>query len=647
MLIVRLGVLLAVLGCVVAVPAQASADVQARLEDNKVVVTVDGKLFTCYKFDKSQKYPYFWPVVGPTSGQSVTTETSEPYPHHHSLFFGCDRVNGGNYWQDTNEQGQILSQGPRIVKSPGGKVVLEDECLWQQPGKEPVIRDHRRIEIVAPSEGLRLIDFSITLEPLTDIRILQTNHSLFAARVVPELSVTSGGTLINAEGATSEKGTFNVASPWCDYSGARNGIAEGIAILQHPSNRWYPSPWFTRDYGFFSPTPMNWLEGDKLDLPKGQRLTLNYRVIVHAGDSKQAGLSTLFDTYKQTKPAESPSAQATLEHIRVSDDGRGFVTETGSRFTPWGFNYDHDETGRLIEDYWSAEWSKVEEDFREMRQLGANVVRIHLQLGKFMQGPAEPNAASLAMLARLVEVAERERLYLDVTGLACYHKPDVPAWYDGLPEQARWEVQACFWEAVAGRCAESPAVFCYDLMNEPVAPGDKKETDWLLGELDGKYFVQRISLDLSDRTSQQVAKAWVNRMVKAVRSRDRRHLITVGVIPWVQFFPKAKPLFYSKEVAKNLDFASVHFYPETGKVDQAVTALAAYNIGKPVVIEETFPLKCSVSELDGFFEKSRATACGWIGFYWGKTPAEYRGSDKPSDALTLAWLDLFQKQGRF
>ena len=87
------------------------------------------------------------------SGQSITTETSEPYPHHHSLFFGCDRVNGGNYWQDTNERGQILSQGPKIVESSGGKVVLADECLWQQPGKEPIIRDRRNIVIVAPEQG--------------------------------------------------------------------------------------------------------------------------------------------------------------------------------------------------------------------------------------------------------------------------------------------------------------------------------------------------------------------------------------------------------------------------------------------------------------------------------------------------------------
>jgi hypothetical protein len=280
------------------VPA-ASQKVTAEIEKDQVVINIDSKLFTCYKFAGSHKYPYFWPVNGPLSGRSITTETSEPYPHHHSLFFGCDRVNGGNYWQEANEQGQILSQGPKIAEATGERVVLNDICLWKQPGKEPVIEDTRQITISAPSETLRIIDFKITITPLVDIEILKTNHSLLAARVVPELSVQSGGTLINAEGNTSEKGTFGVASAWCDYSGTRNDLTEGIAILQNPANRWYPSKWFTRDYGFFSPTPMYWLEGDKLNLAKGEKLTLEYRVVVHAGDSKTANVAGLFNQYKQ------------------------------------------------------------------------------------------------------------------------------------------------------------------------------------------------------------------------------------------------------------------------------------------------------------------------------------------------------------
>ncbi len=276
----------------------AGQKVTAALDKDKIAVTIDGKLFTCYKFAADQKYPYFWPVNGPLSGKSITTETSDPYPHHHSLFFGCDHVNGGNYWQDVNTRGQILSQGPKIITASGERIVLADTCLWKQPNKEPIIKDTRQITISAPSQTLRIIDFKVTMIPLVDIEILKTNHSLFSARVMPELGVSSGGTLINAEGQTGEKGTFGVASPWCDFSGTRDGVTEGLAILQNPGNRWFPSKWFTRDYGFFSPTPMYWLEGDKLNLAKDEKLTLEYRVVVHAGDSKTANVATLFDQYK-------------------------------------------------------------------------------------------------------------------------------------------------------------------------------------------------------------------------------------------------------------------------------------------------------------------------------------------------------------
>ena len=296
----------------------APQKVAATLEDEYVEVSVDGKLFTRYKvagepftygnatrggkrlssyrLEDAPKYPYFYPVIGPASGKSVTTELSEPYPHHHSLYFGCDRVNNGNYWQDVNRRGRIISQGPKIVDASGDRVLVTDECLWKQPRKAPVIRDARRILITAPNDRLRFIDFEITLEALTDVLIEKSNHSLFSARITPELSVKSGGTIINADGKTNPEGTHGVVSPWCDYFGTRDGITEGMAIFQHPANRWYPCRWFTRDYGFFSPTPMNWLE-ESLEIPKGETLTLRYRVVVHAGDATTAKVAGLFEHY--------------------------------------------------------------------------------------------------------------------------------------------------------------------------------------------------------------------------------------------------------------------------------------------------------------------------------------------------------------
>jgi len=297
-------VYLIAVGCSILTPVElgtsaqvAPQQVTAKIEKDKIVVTIGGKLFTCYKFGSSQKYPYFWPANGPASGKSITTESSQPYPHHHSLFFGCDRVNGGNYWQEENERGQIVSQGPNIIEACGDRVVFIDKCLWRQPGKDPIILDQRRVFISAPNESIRFIDFEISLQPLADIRILKTNHSLFSARVAGELSVQSGGTIVNAEDKSGEKETFGVASPWCDYSGTRSGVTEGIAILQHPNNRWFPCKWFTRDYGFFSPTPMFWLKDGQVELAKGETLTLRYRVVVHTGDAKAADINELFKQY--------------------------------------------------------------------------------------------------------------------------------------------------------------------------------------------------------------------------------------------------------------------------------------------------------------------------------------------------------------
>jgi hypothetical protein len=342
------------------------------------------------------------------------------------------------------------------------------------------------------------------------------------------------------------------------------------------------------------------------------------------------------------------AADHPMERIRIGKDKRSFVLEpSGRRFTPWGFNYDHDERGRLLEDYWDAEWAKVEKDFAQMRKLGANVVRIHLQLGRFMEKPDQPNARSLDRLAKLLALAQRERLYLDLTGLGCYHKKDVPAWYDKLSEKDRWGVQARFWEAVARRCAKYPAVFCYDLMNEPVVSGGRrKDGDWLGPPFAGKHFVQFINLDQGKRERPAIARAWVHRLAAAIRKHDKRGLVTVGLVDWsLDRKGRLTSGFVPEKIIGELDFLCVHLYPEKGKVDEALKTLSGFALGKPVVVEEMFPLRCSIKELAEFIDRSGKYAAGWMGFYWGKPPEELRKSGTIADAITQQWLELFEKKG--
>lgn len=342
--------------------------------------------------------------------------------------------------------------------------------------------------------------------------------------------------------------------------------------------------------------------------------------------------------------SDEPTATSALDWIKVSEDGTHFVSQkTDQPLVFWGFNYDHDDTGRLLDDYWRQEWPTVIEDFQEMKDLGANVVRIHLQLPRFMETTEQPNKEALEQLAELVRLAEGTGLYLDITGLGCYHKQDVPAWYDELAEADRWDVQARFWRAVASVCKDSPAVFCYDLMNEPVLTGGKGD-GWLVGEpLGGKYFVQRITRDMAGRTNHEVAKAWVEKLTGAIREVDPRHLITVGVIPWALVFKGAKPLFHDPEVGKSLDFVSVHFYPKKDQLEETLEALKVYEVGKPLVIEEIFPLQAGMEQTSQFIEKSKSHVDGWISFYWGKTIEENQKAGDIKGAIVAEWLKAFRE----
>jgi len=284
-------------------PLHAREKLEATQIGSRIDVTIGGKFFTSYRTAEDEKYPFFFPVNGP-SGSSVTSMRNGEYPHHSSLFFGCDKVNGGNYWQEGLDRGRIVSKDPVLESKSGNEIIILDACDWTRPNAPQPIRDTRRIVISAPSPELRQIDFDITLEALEEVVIQKTNHSLFSARMDPDLTPAFGGTMINADGTKGEKQTFGKPSPWLACFGSRGGkTTEGLAILQHPQNPGYPTPWFTRDYGFLSPTPMFWPANNKdTRIAKGGKLRLCYRLLVFSGTAETAGVAGIFTEFSASKP---------------------------------------------------------------------------------------------------------------------------------------------------------------------------------------------------------------------------------------------------------------------------------------------------------------------------------------------------------
>jgi hypothetical protein len=328
---------------------------------------------------------------------------------------------------------------------------------------------------------------------------------------------------------------------------------------------------------------------------------------------------------------------ADLEMITIAPDQKGFVLQpSGERYVPWGHNYASvDILERLAHDP-----ARVEREFREMKDAGTTVARIHPEMLRILVGPDEADSSALDQLRTLLEIAGNAGIYLKITGLANYNIEDRAAWYDALDESDRWKAQAFFWETMARTCAGSPVVFAYDLVNEPAAIGQPSD-GWYMGRMGDVEFCQRLSLNPDGRTGDEIFREWTQCMVAAIRRQDQTHLITMGMFP----FPGAY-----KAAAEQLDFVSPHLYPKLGKVDAEIELLKRFDWGKPIVIGETFPLSCGVDDEREFLLKSRAFAHGWIGHWPDESPAELaelkkNGTATIQNEIWLSWVELFREIG--
>jgi hypothetical protein len=312
-------------------------------------------------------------------------------------------------------------------------------------------------------------------------------------------------------------------------------------------------------------------------------------------------------------------------------DGVGAAWVNDSTFVPWGFNYDRTiYQGRdlILEE---TPIDKVDADFRIARHHGANSLRLFLQLSHFMPRYLEMDPAALELLDQVVARARKYDLKLDLTGLS--HIIGVPAWYSGHTTDEIVRAESAFWGAIAKRYAEEPMILDYDLQNEPVVTGADSELTavgcFTMSEKRQFCYVNRHRLDEA-AGREETARRWTAAMVAAIREHDRRHLITIGMLPTASptnGYPN--PAFNVRALAPLVDFISLHFYPQHPAADvlqanqDRLEMILRYagEFGKPVVMEEWFPIyppKSGLREGDWFphaMEASRANAAGWFTFY--------------------------------
>ncbi len=132
-----------------------------------------------------------------------------------------------------------------------------------------------------------------------------TKEGMFGVRVATSMDVKKGkpgGRIVNAKGLT-DAATWGKKSPWIDYSGPVEGKTVGIAILDHPGNFGYPTPWHVREYGLFAANPFGKHEfglspkAEPTVLEAGKSLHFRYRVILHEGDANAYPVGKAYEAF--------------------------------------------------------------------------------------------------------------------------------------------------------------------------------------------------------------------------------------------------------------------------------------------------------------------------------------------------------------
>jgi len=312
---------------------RAQEPVKITRTGDSISVAIGGAPFTTYYFGPESPKPYLfplrsakgtivtrsWPMVKDSPGQD------HDHPHQRAMYFAHGDINKIDFWAEKN-----LTRAQQTVNGvyypsedlPKGRTVIRRITEMHGGAHSGVVR--ATFDLVKPDgtamgeevqaytfsggKNDRIIDCAFTLRANHGaLKIADTKEGTFAIRVVHELN-SPPGHMINSKGGVGEKEIWGKKANWVDYYGTVDGEEVGIAIFDNPHNLRHPTTWMTRAYGLFAVNPFGlsvFFNNPKLDgsytIPAGGHLTLRYRVLIHHGDDKQAGVAEAWQQYAAGK----------------------------------------------------------------------------------------------------------------------------------------------------------------------------------------------------------------------------------------------------------------------------------------------------------------------------------------------------------
>jgi len=287
--------------------------IESDLSSGTLAVLIDDHPIIGYRYGPSVDLPHLYPVHSP-SGQLLTVQQIEPYPHHRSMWFAdAVKLDGGRrvsfydalYTRvNTNDPASPFRDRIRhlshTVKSiDADQALVKMRLVWEMDLTTRVLDEARELRIVALPDREYFLDLTFILTAgHGDVEFVSdwVHYAWPFIRMHPRFSVDQGGRITSSTGAINQEQTNGKPALWIDYSNTVDGNTEGLAVFSYPQNP-MPHKWLTRDYGTFGPRRTDDRSGVPFTLRRDESITQRVGILVHRGNVESGRVAERFAQY--------------------------------------------------------------------------------------------------------------------------------------------------------------------------------------------------------------------------------------------------------------------------------------------------------------------------------------------------------------
>jgi hypothetical protein len=263
----------------------------------------DGRLAAEYQYGTALPKPCFHPLIT-HAGHTITGFEMSDHVWHRGLWFAIKFLNKTNFWEENPPFGvQATVHDPGCRMMEGNGVLIRHLLRWSSEATGPIVDENRSIMVVV--RDTCEIDWQSTLTALQDIELDRTPYTTWGGYggITYRASREVHKTHFQLPGGEQTNAVIGDSHPWLLIRGIVDGGVDqrvSLGIVDHPSNRRAPSPWYGKTGDSYDFMNAAFLFHEPMKVTKWETLNFRYRVLYRDGWWEANEFGRLADVFRKS-----------------------------------------------------------------------------------------------------------------------------------------------------------------------------------------------------------------------------------------------------------------------------------------------------------------------------------------------------------